>query len=61
LWGGGVSLPRGYASLSQVWLGENCMTLGANLLVCRSLPNRFQNSVWWHGGPPVFPVYCGMN
>jgi hypothetical protein len=36
--GGGSVCPVGYAGLSQGWLGENHVTLGAHLLVCQMSP-----------------------
>jgi hypothetical protein len=55
--GSGVSLPRVYAGLSQEWLGEYCMTLGAHPF---GLPNVFQTGLELASGggrsPPVFSV-----
>jgi hypothetical protein len=38
--GRGVSLPGGYAGLSQGWLWEYCVMLGAHLLVCQMSPKQ---------------------
>jgi hypothetical protein len=40
LWGAGSVCPGGSAGLSQGWLGEYCMTLGAHLLVCWMSPKQ---------------------
>jgi hypothetical protein len=33
----------GYAGLSQLWLGENYVVIGAHLLVCRMSPKQVWN------------------
>jgi hypothetical protein len=38
--GGGISLPRGYAGLSQGWLGEYCVMLVLTCLVCWISPKQ---------------------
>jgi hypothetical protein len=41
LQGRGSVCPGGYAGLSQGWLGEYCMMLGAHLLICQMSPKEF--------------------
>jgi hypothetical protein len=43
LQGGGSVFPVGYAGLSQLWLGENHVVIGAHLLVCRMSPKQVWN------------------
>jgi hypothetical protein len=56
LQGEGSVCPGSYAGLSQGWLWEYCVMLGAHLLVCRCLPCRFGAGVWWCSSSPVFSV-----
>jgi hypothetical protein len=49
LWSGVSVCPGGYAGLSQGWLWEYCVTLGAHLFVCQMSPKQ----VWsWHLAVP---------
>jgi hypothetical protein len=56
LWWGGSPCPGDYAGLSQGWLGEYCVMLGAHLLVCRMSPKQVWSQYLARGSPPVFSV-----
>jgi hypothetical protein len=53
--------PGGYAGLSQVWLGEYHIMLGAHLFDLLNVSQAGLEPVTGGGGsPPVFSVECGM-